>query len=197
MKKILLGGLAVFAAIVLVFVIAVAMQPSEFRIERSTTMAAAPAEIFPHVNDFHNWDAWSPWIKLDPEAKATFEGPTEGKDAVFRWSGNDDIGEGSMTIVESKPDERIRIRLDFVRPMAGTSDAEFTFVPAGETTKVTWAMMGKNDFIGRAVCMFMNMDKMLGEKFDEGLASMKKAVESSPVNHADGEAQTPTKGDPS
>lgn len=194
-KKVAIGLLSVLAAMVLVFVIVVAMQPSKFRIVRSTTITASPAEVFPHVNDFHKWQAWSPWIALDPKATATFEGPSEGKDAVFGWSGNDDIGEGKMTIVESKPHEQIDIRLDFVRPMAGTSNAQFSFEPEGESTKVTWAMTGENNFIGRAMCMIMDMDEMVGSKFEEGLASMKKAVESGKPSEQSEDKTNPTTGE--
>src|SRR5262249_6149457 len=136
------------------------------------------ADVFAQVNDFHRWAAWSPWAKLDPNAKNTFEGPSEGTGSVFRWAGNNEVGEGSMTITESKPHERVRIRLDFVKPYEGTSDAEFTFRPEGNQTAVTWSMEGKNNFIGKAICLFMNMDKMVGGKFDEGLVSLKAAAES-------------------
>jgi hypothetical protein len=119
------------AGITWALVIAVFMQPTEFRVERSTTIAAAPSEVFAHVNDFHRWDDWSPWLKLDPNAKVAHEGPPAGTGAVFKWSGNDNVGEGSMTIVESQPGERIKIKLEFLKPLAGTANSEFTFRPEG------------------------------------------------------------------
>jgi len=94
LKKILIA----IAAIVVVFVIVVAIQPSEFRITRKATISASAPAVFAQVNDFHNWEAWSPWAKLDPAAKTAFEGPSAGTGATFRWAGNDKIGEGSMTI---------------------------------------------------------------------------------------------------
>lgn len=175
-KKVFIGFL-VLVAIVAVFAVVVAMQPSEFRVTRSATMAAPPAEVFAQVNDFHKWDAWSPWLKVDPAATTSFKGAPEGKGAVFAWSGNSEVGEGSMTITESRPNDLIRIRLDFVKPMEGTSDAEFTFKPEGGKTVVTWSMSGQNNFMGKAICMVMNMDKMIGGKFEEGLAGMKAVVE--------------------
>jgi polyketide cyclase/dehydrase/lipid transport protein len=173
LKKILLG----LAALVVVFLIVVALQPNEYRVARSAAMAAAPAQVFAQVNDFHNWEAWSPWAKLDPSAKATFEGPRSGEGAVFKWAGNDEIGEGSMTLTQSRPSESIRIRLDFVKPMEGTSDVEFTFKPQGGETNVTWAMSGRHTFISKAICLFMDQDKMLGGYFEKGLASLKAVVE--------------------
>ena len=176
LKKILIA----LAAIVVVFVAVVAMQPSEFRVARTATISAPAPVVFAQVNDFHKWEAWSPWAKLDPAAKATFEGPSAGTGAIFRWAGNDKIGEGSMTITESRPSNLIRITLEFVKPFAATNTAEFTFEPEGNQTAVTWSMAGKNNFMAKAVSLFMNMDKMVGGKFEEGLANMKSVVEAAP-----------------
>lgn len=176
-KQIVGGIAAAFAVVVGLFLIVVAMQPAEFRITRLAKMSSEPTRVFEQVNDFHKWEAWSPWAKLDPNAKATFEGPDSGEGAKFSWAGNDKVGEGTQTIVESKPDERIRIRLDFEKPMKDTSEAEFTFKPEGEQTVVTWSMYGKKNFVSKAFCMFMDMDKMIGSEFEKGLASLKTIVE--------------------
>jgi Polyketide cyclase / dehydrase and lipid transport len=170
-------ALIVLAAIVVVFIAVVAMQPSEFRVTRSAIVRAPAPDVFAHVNDFQNWQEWSPWAKLDPAAKASFEGPRAGTGAVFAWSGNDKIGEGRMTLTESRPSELIRIKLDFVKPMEGTSIAEFTFKPEGDQTAVTWTMTGHNNFIAKAFCLFISMDEMIGDQFEKGLAEMKVAAE--------------------
>lgn len=172
-KKIALGLVAVVSA----FVVVVALQPSEFRVSRSATMAAEPATVFAHVNDFHNWDAWSPWAKLDPQAKNSFEGAPSGTGAIFAWDGNEEVGAGKMTIVESTPPERILLKLEFTRPMAGACDTEFTFAPEGAGTRLTWTMSGKNNFLGKFMCLLMNMDKMMGAKFEEGLGNIRRIVE--------------------
>lgn len=172
-KKILLGLLLLVA----VFLAVVAMQPAEFTVERTATMSASPAVVFEQVNDFHHWDAWSPWLDLDPQAKISFEGPSSGEGAIYRWSGNADVGEGSMTILESRPDELIRIKLEFVRPFAGANTVEFSFKPEGDQTSVTWSMFGNKNFVSKAIGMFVSMDDMIGGKFDEGLARLKKVVE--------------------
>jgi len=177
MRKKLLIALGAFAALVVIFVIVVAMQPSTFRISRSATMAAPAAAISPHINELKKWQPWSPWMKLDPNAKSTFEGPAGGKGAAMTWAGNNEVGEGKMTIIESKPNELVRFQLEFYKPMAGVSEAEFTFKPEGEQTTVTWAMSGTNDFIGRAMCLIMDMDKMVGGQFENGLASIKAIVD--------------------
>lgn len=177
MGRVLKKGLMALAAILAVFVAVVAMQPADFRVERSLAISAPAADVFAQVNDFHNWDAWSPWAKLDPHAKNSFEGPSSGEGAVFKWSGDGNVGEGSMTIEESRPNELIRIKLEFVRPFAGVNTAEFKFKPEGDQTVVTWSMFGTQNFICKAMGMFISMDKMIGDNFEAGLAAIKTTVE--------------------
>jgi uncharacterized protein YndB with AHSA1/START domain len=173
LKKILI----VLALIIIVFLVVVALQPADFQVSRAATIAAPPATVFAQVNDFHKWAAWSPWEKLDPDIQRNYSGEPAGEGAAFSWSGNSDIGEGNMTITESRPDELVRLKLEFIKPMAGTSDTEFRFKPEGDGTHVTWTMSGKNGFVGKALCLFMSMDKMIGGQFEEGLASMKQVAE--------------------
>ena len=170
--------LIVLAVLVVVFVIIVAMRPDKFRVTRSATIAAPPAAVFVHVNDLHKWQAFSPWAKMDPAAKTSFAGPLAGVGAVFTWAGNKQVGEGSMTITESRPCDLIRFRLDFIKPFAGTNTAEFTFTPEGAGTVVAWTMSGKNTFLFKAVGLFMNCEKIVGGQFDQGLASLKAIVQS-------------------
>jgi uncharacterized protein YndB with AHSA1/START domain len=170
-KKLLLTLLVVLA----VFLVIVAMQPAEFRVARSTTISAPPAVVFAQVNDLHKWQEWSPWAKLDPNSRTTFEGPPAGEGAVFGWAGNDQVGEGKMTIIESRPTERVKFRLDFVKPFAGTNEAEFTFQPQGADTLVTWSMTGRKNFVMKAIGLFMNCDKMIGPEFEKGLAQLNAA----------------------
>jgi carbon monoxide dehydrogenase subunit G len=171
-------ALIVVAVLVVVLVVVVALQPATFRVARSATIAAPPSAVFAQVNDFHRWEAWNPWQKLDPGAKNTYSGAPAGEGAAFAWDGNDDVGAGKMTIVESRPDDLVRIRLDFLRPMEATNTAEFTFVPEAQGTRVTWSMTGENGFLGKAVGLVMDMDQMVGSEFEKGLASMKSVAES-------------------
>jgi len=135
--------LYVLIALTVVFLLVVAMRPAEFRITRSATIGAPPAVVFAQVNELRKWDAWSPWIKLDPDAKSVFEGPAAGVGSVMSWSGNNKIGEGRMSLIESRPSELVRFKLEFVRPMQATNLAEFTFQPDGGQTVVTWSMSEK------------------------------------------------------
>jgi hypothetical protein len=177
MLAILLYVLLGLAVLVLVFVVIVALQPAAFRITRSATMSAPAADAFAQVNDFHNWDAWSPWAKIDPAMKQTYAGAPAGTGAIYTWVGNNQVGEGRMTITQSRPNELIKIQLEFLRPFKATNTAEFTFQPEGNQTNVTWSMSGNRSFMFKAFGLFMNMDKMLGGEFEKGLASMKAVVE--------------------
>lgn len=166
-KTILIG----LAAIIVVFLIVVALQANEFRVERSAALAASPAVLFEHVNDHRRFNEWNPWMKLDPAARNTYSGPESGVGAVCSWEG-DQVGAGSATIIESKPGELVRLRMDWRKPMAGTSTVDFTFKPEGDKTIVTWAMYGKNNFMAKAFSLFMNCDKMCGPQFEKGLADL-------------------------
>src|SRR5438045_1190045 len=148
-------ALLVVGILVIAFVIIVATRPADFRVTRSTTIAAPPDSIFAQVNDLHNWQAWSPWAKLDPNAKMTYEGPAAGIGAGYTWDGNKEVGAGRMTITESQPGERVGLKLEFLKPFKATNGTEFTFKPAGNGTTVTWSMYGKNNFMFKAVSLFM------------------------------------------
>jgi uncharacterized protein YndB with AHSA1/START domain len=176
LKKVLMA-LVVIVAVLLNVVLFIV--PSEFRVER-TTMIAAPVEaVFAQVNDLHKWDAWSPWAKLDPEAKVTFEGPGSGKEAAMIWSGNDKVGVGKMTIVESKPNDAIKIKVDFTQPFEGSVGSEFGFTSNGDGTDVTWAMTGHRTFMQKVFCLVMNGNKMMSNDIGKGLAQLKSVAEQS------------------
>ena len=168
------------AAIVVVLVVVIATRPTEFRVQRSATLSAPVPVVFAQVNDFHKWEAWSPYVKRDPAMRKSFEGAPAGVGAIYTWSGNNEVGEGRTTIIESRPGELIRIKLEFARPFASTSTAEFTFKPAGERTVVTWALDGQNGFPAKAMGLVMNMDRMIGDDFEKGLAQIKAIAEATP-----------------
>jgi hypothetical protein len=175
-KKILVG-LAIF---LILFIGVVSMQPADFRVERSATIASPPDAVFAQVDTLRNWEAWSPWAKLDPNMKTTYGGPTSGKGASYSWAGNYNVGEGTTTITESRPNELVRMKLEMLKPFAGTNDVEFTFKPVGDQTGVTWSMSGQKNFMAKAMGLFMDCDKMCGDQFEQGLAQLKTAVEAKP-----------------
>ena len=172
LKKIFLG----LAAVIVILLIVVALQPADFKIFRTAVIPAPPATVFEQINDFQKWNAWSPWAKLDPNAKNSFDGPRAGVGAKFSWSGNNEVGEGSMKITASKPSESVVMDLVFTKPMAATNLTEFTLKPEGSGTSVTWAMSGKNGFMGKAFSLFVNCDKMVGTQFEKGFENLKAVV---------------------
>ena len=171
--------LIVLAVIIVVFVVIVATRPADFRITRTAAISAPVEAVFALVNDFHKWEAWSPWEKLDPALKRTFEGAATGTGATYSWSGNSQAGEGRMTITESRPNELIRIKLEFLKPFKATNSAEFTFKSEFNKTGVTWSMTGQKNFLFKAVHLLMNIEKMVGGDFEKGLAAMKSVAEAS------------------
>jgi len=171
--KILIG-----VGIVLVLLAAfVATRPSDFTVTRSATFSAPAAAVFAQVNELKKWEAWSPWAKKDPQAKSTYAGPGAGTGASMSWAGNKDVGEGRMTIMESKANELVRFKLEFFKPFEATNEAQFAFKSEGDKTALTWTMTGKNNFISKAMCLVFDMDKMVGGDFEKGLAGIKAIVE--------------------
>jgi hypothetical protein len=173
--------LLVLAGLVALFLIIAALQPAEYRVVRSARIAAPPETVFAQVNDFHKWDGWSPWAKLDPAVVNTYPGAPSGTGAEFHWRGNSQVGEGHMTITESHPCDLIRIKLDFIRPFAATNAVDFTFKPEGSATVVSWDMLGQRNFMLKMFAVFMNIDRMLGPEFERGLANLKSRVEAATV----------------
>jgi uncharacterized protein YndB with AHSA1/START domain len=173
LKKIGIG----VAAALLVLVVVIATRPSTFRIERSTKIAASPDAIFALINDFRAWQGWSPWEKLDPAMKKTHSGAPSGTGAVYSWAGNDEVGEGRMTITNSSPPKRVEIKLEFLKPWEATNTTLFTVEPGEGGSNVTWAMEGKNNFASKAFGLFMDMDAMVGKDFEKGLGAMKALAE--------------------
>jgi hypothetical protein len=172
-RKILIG----VAAAIALLVIAILTRPATYHIERSATMSAPPETAFAQVNDFRAWNAWSPWEKLDPQMKKTFDGPPSGVGAKYAWVGNKEVGEGRMTIEKSDKPSTVGIKLEFLTPFESTSQTTFTFAPAAGGSKVTWAMDGENNFVSKAMSLVMDMDKLIGPDFERGLAAMKTAAE--------------------
>jgi hypothetical protein len=173
LKKIGIG----LAVAVIAFLCVVATRPGTSHIERSTKISAQPEVVFGLINDFHKWQGWSPWEKLDPALKRTHSGAPAGTGAIYGWVGNDQVGEGRMTITTSRPSELVEIKLEFLKPFEATSKTTFTVKPGANGSTVTWAMDMTNNFVSKAFGLFMDMDSMVGKDFERGLSSMKQMAE--------------------
>ena len=172
-KKIILAVVVLFVAVL----IYAATQPDTFSVQRALLVKAPPEKIFPLINDFHNWSAWSPWEKLDLAMKKTHGGAASGKGAVYGWEGNNKVGQGSMEITESTAPASVIIKLDFIKPYEGHNIAEFTLQTQCDATNVQWLMHGSSPYMTKLMGLFFNMDSMIGKDFEAGLANLKRLAE--------------------
>lgn len=177
MLKILLA----IAALLLIAIAGVfgyaAMQPETFRIARSATIKAPAEKIYPLMSDFRRGMEWSPYEKKDPNMKRVFSGPASGKGAVYDFDGNSEVGAGRLEITDATPPSRVVLRLDMVKPFAASNTIEYSILPKGDGSEVTWAMHGQQPLLARVMCLFFNMDKMVGTDFEQGLANLKTIAE--------------------
>lgn len=174
----MLSGIVIAVVVVIAAVLIVAaIRPGAFEVKRSIAINASPERVFPLIDDFNDWRTWSPYETKDPDMQRAFSGSPSGKGAVYAWDGNNQVGKGSIEIVESVPPSRITIKLDMLKPIEGHNIVNFTLQPQGSGTQVTWAMRGSYSFISRLIGLFMNMDRMIGGDFETGLASLKAVAE--------------------
>jgi hypothetical protein len=167
----------VLAIAIAVVLILAATKPDRFSVQRAITVKAPPETIFPLIDDFHQWGSWSPYEYKDPAMKRSFSGAESGKGAVYAWDGNKNVGSGRMEIVDASAPSKIRIKLDFFTPFEGHNTAEFTMLPQGDATSLTWLMHGPAPFMSKLMQVFMNMDSMIGKDFEIGLANLKGLAE--------------------
>ena len=173
LKKI---ALAVTAIVVVVLGLA-AMKPDTFSVKRTISIKAPPEKVAALITDFHQWGSWSPWEHLDPAMKRTFTGPASGKGAIYEWEGNKEVGKGRMEIMDASTPAKTVIKLDFLQPFESHNTTEFTLVPQGDMTNVSWDMTGPMPFISKIMSVFASMDSMIGKDFEKGLSNMKSVAE--------------------
>jgi len=175
---IVVGVLVVLVAGVLGYA---ATKPDVFSVQRSASIKAAPEKIFPLINDFQKWSAWSPYENKDPAMKRTYGSTRSGTGAVYGWEGNSNVGSGRITIADSSPPSKVRLNLEMFSPFEAHNVVEFTLVPQGDTTNVTtsvtWAMQGKVPYMAKVAHVFFNMDSVVGRDFEAGLANLKAIAE--------------------
>ena len=167
----------VLAIAIAILLILAASKPDTFTVRRATMVKAPPETIFPLINDFHQWGTWSPYETKDPAMKRTYSGTASGKGAVYAWQGNKNVGSGRMEILDSSAPSKIVIKLDFFAPFEGHNTAEFTMLPQGDVTNVTWLMHGPVPFMAKIMHVLMNIDRMVGKDFEIGLANLKRITE--------------------
>ena len=176
-KKIAVLGVVVGVVMVGAVLGFAATRPDSLHVQRVTIIKAPPEKIFPLINDFHRWSSWSPYENVDPGMKRAYTGAPNGTGAVYEWEGNMQIGQGRMEITDASHPSSVTIQLDFIKPLEGHDIARFTLVPEGASTNVTWTMDGPSPYVGKLIGVFVNMDAMIGNQFDTGLARLKAIAE--------------------
>ncbi len=172
-------------ALVMLLLILILTRPDTYSVGRSTTIAAPGDVVYAQIADFHRWDAWSPWAKLDPAVKVTYSGPASGPGAAYTWTGNDKVGEGKMLITGARLNQEVNIKLDFIRPFEATASTGFALEPTGSGTKVTWTMSGNQGFVMKAMSLVHDMGKDIGTDFDRGLLALKNVSEAEAKRQAE------------
>lgn len=168
----------VAAAVVGLFLMIAQAQPEDYRVERSIATKVAPAAIFSVLSDFQRFGEWSPWEKLDPNMNRKFGGTPGTVGCTYEWDGNDEVGAGKMTIVEVLPGDKVRIKLEFLRPFPSESEVIWSVQESGDETKISWIMTGKNsNLVSKIFSLIMDMDAMIGKDFEKGLTQLKSVVE--------------------
>ena len=176
MRILLLSAIGILLILVVVLIYA-STRPDRFRIERSVLVNVPPEKIFPLIHEFKQWEAWSPWEKLDSTLQRSYSGPASGVGAVYAWQGNKHVGAGRMEIIESVPASKLVIKLDFSAPFEAHNQVEFLLAKEGEATRLTQAMYGPSPFMSKLMGLVFNMDNMVGSKYEEGLAAIKALAE--------------------
>jgi hypothetical protein len=169
--------LAILAGLVVVILALATTKPDTFQVQRSATVRALPDSVWPYLDDFHRWRAWSPWERMDTAMTRTYSGATNGVGAVYAWSGNKDVGTGRMEITAAQPASSLTIALDFLSPFEAHNTATFVLAPEGDSTTLTWTMTGPNTYLSKVMGVFVSMDRMVGPDFEAGLANLKTVVE--------------------
>ena len=171
--KVILGVLVLLAG----FLTYVAFQPSEMYIVREIFIKAPSEKIFPFINNSQKANSWMPWQESDPGAIMKYSGPEEGVGSTSSWDSPGKMGTGKAEVVESVPNQTVKTKLTYTKPMNMSQMAEVSLTPSADGTIVKWSVKGNNTFLGRLMCVFMNMDKMVGGQFEKGLTKLKNQVE--------------------
>jgi hypothetical protein len=176
LKKILivLAVLAIGLAGVVAY--AAATQPDTFRVQRAMIIEAPPEKLVGILSDLRRGAEWSPYEKKDLAMKKTFSGPASGPGSKLEWDGNSDVGAGSLTVTEVTP-ANIKLDLAMTRPINASHVVEYALAPQGNATNMTWAMHGQMPLISKVMCVFVDLDKMLGPDMERGLKDLKAVAE--------------------
>jgi len=171
----------IIAGLVVIYLVLCLIGPKKIQVERSITVNASNEVIKTQLADFKFFqEKWSPWAEKDTAMKTTFEGETGQPGSKYSWEGNKEVGSGSMELIAINGDTILQ-KIIFTAPRPGGGDVYLIAKPNGNATVVTWGMKFDVGFMMRAMMLFMNMDKMIGDKYEKGLAKFKEVMEAEPT----------------
>lgn len=170
--------LSIVGTIIGILLIYAGVKSPQMEISRELLIKATPEIIFPYLNNSQKMNDWMPWQNSDPELKMLYSGPSEGAGSRSSWDSSGKMGTGYAEIIESIPNQSVKTKLEYTKPMVMSQVATMSLVPAenGETL-VRWSVTGHNSFLFRLIGIFMNMDKMVGGEFEKGLTTLKTITE--------------------
>ena len=174
--KIALCVLAGLASLVALLLLVASFQPTDYAVVRFVTIAAPPSQVWPWVSQLKKTQEWSPWMDEEPTAVVTYSGADGTVGSGSAWDGKK-IGAGNQHIAGLELHKRVDLDLQFIKPFEDQAKASFVLTPESTGTRVMWTMQGHNNLIGKVMCLFMNMDKMIGGSFETGLGHLKSKVE--------------------
>lgn len=154
-----------------------ATRPDEFRVERRLRIAAPPEALWPLVAELRGFNRWNPYERKDPLLKSQYGGAASGVGSRYAWE-SDKVGSGSLEITGQQPGRAVQLRLDFVKPFEAHNLAEFALQPTADgATEVRWTMHGPANFMSKLMGVFIDMDKMVGRDFEDGLQNLRQLAE--------------------
>lgn len=175
--------LALLAAVLALLAYA-STRPDEFRVERRLRIAAPPELLWPLVGELRGFNRWNPYERKDPLTKGQYAGTPSGIGSRYAWQ-SDKVGTGSLEITGQQAGRAVQMRLVFVKPFEAHNHAEFALQPTPDgATEVIWQMHGPANFMSKLMGTFMDMNKMVGRDFEDGLQNLRQIAEASNVKGA-------------
>jgi len=173
LKTLLIILLAVIALVVVLGLTG----PRHTTVSRSTVVQAPVDVVYAHGTSLQRMDAWSPWLKRDPNIEVNYSAEHGAVGQRSTWAGNADVGKGAQEIIAMEPSERVRVQLEFIEPFEASATADLSMEAMGDSTRVTWAYSGDNGFFQRIFLVFNDMEVLIGPDFEEGLEQLRVLAE--------------------
>lgn len=176
MKKVLKTFVIVIILIIGLFFIIPLFLDTEYNLKRTILVNAEKEKVKNYMGNFDNFQEWSPWAEMDDDMEVEISGKPGTVGSKYEWEGNEDVGEGVMTITDVSNDT-VKIQLVFEEPFESESPTYYAFKDIDGKTEVTWYMEGEMAYPWNIMGLFFSMEDAIGKDFEKGLEKLKTAVE--------------------